>query len=520
MKGLRMMTKSTLIRLLIVALLVGGPVVWTAAGEDLVYHSIETDEHGHIEPWYSSNLGEAYDHNIRLAWEFWRDMRVCPNGVRYYMQHQVWKSGEDDPRGLGGDQLNEALSSWNLLYGYLGDPAVKDDMVYIADYYIAHSFSKPTDAWPNLPYPYNTDVHSGVYDGDMRAGQGFLQPDKAASFAAELVVLYKITGQVKYLDVARTIADVLTDRITPGDAENSPWPFRVNAETGEVHQVNRNGSITTASYTTAWVPALRLYDDLIALHEPRSAEYQQARQMVIDWLKTYPLLTNEWGPFFEDVPTHRHTDTEINADTLAAYILEQRTEWDADWAGQVRAILRWTLDTLGNSEWIEYGVVPVNEQTVFMLPGNSHTARHASIELRLAELTKDDSGKAAAIRRLNWATYMMNENGKNRYPEDDIWLSDGYGDYVRHYLRAMASTPEVAPDDQNHLLRTSSVIQSIDYGSDAIKYTKYNKHSRERLKLGAWEPASIEGGRMKWHAETRVLEVFTNNKTVTIRKKE
>jgi hypothetical protein len=47
----------------------------------------------------------------------------CPNGVPYYLQHQVWKP-EHDPRGLGGDQLSMALSSWNLLHGYLGDPAV------------------------------------------------------------------------------------------------------------------------------------------------------------------------------------------------------------------------------------------------------------------------------------------------------------------------------------------------------------------------------------------------------------
>ena len=49
------------------------------------------------------------------------------------------------------------------------------------------------------------------------------------------------------------------------------------------------------------------------------------------------------------------------------------------------------------------------------------------------------------MRRLNWATYSVDADGKNRYPNDDIWLTDGYGDYVRHYLRAMASFPELAP---------------------------------------------------------------------------
>jgi hypothetical protein len=483
--------------------------------EELIYHAIQTDAEGNIVPWYSPNLGESYDHNIRLVWDFWKNMRLCPNGVKYYMQHQVWKRNKDDRSGLGGDQLNEALSSWNLLHQYLGDTAVKDDMIYIADYYIAHAFSKPTDAWPNLPYPYNTDVHSGVYDGDMKAGEGYLQPDKAASFGAELVVLYKITGARKYLDVAIQIADTLADKVTPGDADNSPWPFRVNAQTDEVHDVERDDGNYSASYTAAWTAALRLYDDLIALNEGRVDAYIRARGMVVDWLKAYPLKTNLWGPFFEDIPTPRYSDTETNADTLAAYILEH-PEWDPDWRQQAESILNWSFETFGNFDWVEYGVTPINEQTVYQVPGNSHTSRHAAVELLLAEKTGDDSRKAGAIRRLNWATYMVDEDGRNRYPQNDIWLSDGYGDYVRHYLRAMASAPELAPSAQNHLLRSSSVIQSIRYGAHAITYTKFDERSQERIKLGAWSPKLVKGGEMRWDPATRVLEVIATSNTVTI----
>ncbi|HKP88014.1 MAG TPA: hypothetical protein VJZ26_18060, partial [Blastocatellia bacterium] len=445
----------------------------------------------------------------------WKNMRLCPNGVKYYMQHQVWKKRSDDPNGLGGDQLNMALSSWNLLHHYLGDAAVKDNMVYMADYYIEHAFSKPTDAWRNVPYPYNTDLHSGVYDGDMRAGKKFFQPDKAASFAAELVVLYKIMGARRYLDVAIRIADTLTDKMTAGDADHSPWPYRVNAETGAVHQVVRKRVTHTASYTANWAAALRLYDDLIALDEGRVADYREARRALVDWIKAYPIKTNKWGPFFEDVATNRYSDTEINADTMAAYILEH-TDWAPDWKQQAEGILNWSLGTFGNDGWVKYGVVPINEQTRYMVPGNSHTSRHASVELLFGEKTGDGSRKDGAVRRLNWATYMVDVDGKNRYPTNDIWLTDGYGDYVRHYLRAMAAAPELAPDGQNHLLRTSSVIKSISYGPDFITYTKFDELSRERIKLGEWEPGSITGGEMIWDAGTKILEVRATGKVVTI----
>jgi hypothetical protein len=124
--------------------------------------------------------------------------------------------------------------------------------------------------------------------------------------------------------------------------------------------------------------------------------------------------------------------------------------------------------------------------------------------------------KDPAIRRLNWATYMVDVDGKNRYPRDDIWLTDGYGDYVRHYLRAMASFPELAPDDQNHLLRTTSVIQTISYANDAIAYTKFDSASTERFKLGQWAPKSVTGGTMQWDPKTKVLTVRATEKSVGV----
>src|SRR4051794_2822706 len=97
---------------LVVAVVLGG--VPGLMGERLNYHEIETDESGKIVPW-SGPPSQAYDHVIRLIWNFWNGMEKCDNGVAYYMQHMIWY-----PNGLGGDQIPMALSSWNLLYAYLG----------------------------------------------------------------------------------------------------------------------------------------------------------------------------------------------------------------------------------------------------------------------------------------------------------------------------------------------------------------------------------------------------------------
>jgi hypothetical protein len=512
-----------------------------ALAERLIYHDIQTDAGGKIVSW-AGPPAEAYDQIVRRIWSFWHNMEKCDNGLPYYMQHMIWSANRHG-NGLGGDQIPMALSSWTLLYGYLGDEAVKQNMTYMADYWLDHGLSKPTDAWPDMVFSYDTVRHSGVYDGDMVAGKGVLQPDKNASFAAELIVLYKMTGNQRYLEAATKIADALVRHVQPGDNDHSPWPYRVVAATGETArgkmtieyfeapnpgEVNmKRNHDTFASYTTNWTGALRLFDDLIALKAGDTAGYTKARSMLTAWLKAYPLKSMKWGPFFEDVPTGMWSDTEINADTMAWYILEN-PGWDPQWKGLAKQNLNWSYATFSNREWADLGVIVINEQTVYKQPGNSHTSRHASVELLYAEKTGDRSNEEAAIRRLNWATYMVDDDGKNVYPATTRanagkprtggghWLTDGYGDYVRHYLRAMASLPALAPDNQNHLLRTTSVISGIRYGADAIQYEKFDAVSTERFKVGEGTPRAVVGGKMQWDPRTKVLTVRATARAVTV----
>ncbi len=477
-------------------------LVFQDAPARIMYHNARLDSSGRLLAWTS------YDRVVRLVWDFWRNMRRCANGVPYYMQHQVWKPGADDPRGLGGDQINMALSSWRLLYGYLGDEAVKKNMIFMADYWLANGMPPAGAKWP-LPYPYNTDLHSGKYDGDMRAGKGITQPDKAASFGAELVALYKMTGDRRYLDAATGIADTLARHVQPGDNDHSPWPFRVNAVTGEAGRVGEH----TGTYTANFTGALVLFEELMALKHGGVEAYAQAHETLARWFRQYPIRTNKWGPFFEDIPGW--SDTETNADTMAMYIIEHPA-FDANWRAMANGILGWSLDTFANHEYTRFGVIPIDEQTAYRVPGNSHTSRHASVELMYCEATGDCALKDDAIRRLNWATYTVAGDGRNRYVRDDIWLTDGYGDYVRHYLRAMAAAPELAPEGQNHLLRTSSVVQSIAYAADAITYTKFDAASAERFRMGAWTPRAVKGGSMHWDPKTGVLEIKAAANTVRI----
>ena len=470
--------------------------------DTIQYHAVRVDQaDGSILPWFSSDRGASYDTVLMLVWDFWKNMETDSNGLKYYMNHQVWRP-EHDLRGLGGDQFNMALSSWTLLYAYTGDKSVLANMKYIADTYLERSLSNSSDAWPYVPYPYNTVIHSGIYDGDMRNGKGITQPDKAGTFGYELTSLYKITGDRKYLEAAVRIAGTLMKHLEPGDGKKSPLPFRVNAVTGETGSLFDNmGSgkkVEAALYTANWTGTIMLFEELTALDTAHSGQYKQSFNTLVDWMKAFPLKTNKWGPFFEDIPGW--SDTQTNAITFAMFMM-QHQELFPEWKKEVKEIIDWTYAELGNHEYEKYKVVVMNEQTVYRVPGNSHSSRQASVELMYAMLSGDSTFTTNAIRTLNWATYTVADDGRNRYIRDDIWLTDGYGDYVRHYLRAMAAMPELAPSHKNRFLGTTSLVTAIDYKPEVITYNTYGSAS-DVLRVSVKPQAIIcDGIRLKEIAE-------------------
>lgn len=496
----------------------------TVISEKLLYHPIHLNAQDQsILPWYSTDLGKSYDYVIGRVWNFWDTMRKDKNGLPYYMNHQVWRDDFNDRRGIGGDQFAMALSSWNLLYAYSGNEMVKEEMKFIADYYLTHSLSPAEAAWPNIPYPYNTLIYSGIYDGDMVIGKDFTQPDKAGSFGFELVKLYKMTTtslypnitDKRYLDAAVNIANTLAQHLKEGDENNSPLPFKVNAITGEMGQLKSNSGSGEAeqlsSYTSNWSGTMELFINLIELKAGDTANYQKSLDMLLRWMKTYPLKTNKWGPFFEDVPGW--SDTQINAVTFAQFMMNH-PKYFPNWKEEVKGIFNWVYTTLGNKEWKKYGVTVVNEQTAYRVPGNSHSSRQASADLQYAALSGDRSMVQNAVRQLNWATYMVDNDGKNCYPRDEVWMTDGYGDYIRHFLRAMAFDPELAPSDQTHLLSSTSIIQHMEYAPSINKFYGGNvpkdKVNKTLIHYRTFDANSMEVIRIT----TKPESVFVNNTSI------
>jgi hypothetical protein len=323
-----------------------------------------------------------------------------------------------------------------------------------------------------------------------------------------------MTGSEAYLKVAEKIATTLAKHIKEGDNDHSPLPFKVNALTGEIGKLKSNRGTDEdageSSYTSNWTAMMRLFLELIEMDLDQDGMYEKGFDTTLKWMKDYPLKNNKWGPFFEDIPGW--SDTQTNAISFAHFMMDY-PGYFPEWQTQVEGIFDWVYETMGNDSWKSYGVEVVNEQTVYQTPGNSHTSRQASMELYYSKLSGNGSRIANAIRQLNWATYMVDNDGKNCYPRDEVWLTDGYGDYVRHYLRSMAIYPELAPSISNHILKSTSVITQADYAPDFNKklapdfsrdeeyktlifYKSYHDESIEVLRL-VEEPTKI----LVWHKE-------------------
>jgi hypothetical protein len=483
--------------------------------EMLIYHPIKTDKTGKIISWYNENPGTSYNHVINLVWNFWDKMRHDLNGLPYYMNHQVWKKDFNDPRGIGGDQFAMALSSWRLYYAYTGNERVKANMYFLADYYITHGRSPADCKWPNITFPYNSYIYSGVYDGDMRAGRDVAQPDKAGSFALELVHLYKIKEDTLYLDAAKKISNTLSSYVKEGDRNYSPLPFKVNVYTGNTGLLRDNHftgtRADTADYCSNWAPTMQLFLDLIDLKTGDTTAYRKSFTIMLNWMKNFAMKENKWGPFFEDVGWW--SETQINAMTFARFIMEHRNYFP-DWKNDVLKIIEWVHKTFANDKWKKYGVIVTNEQTVYPVPGNSHSSRQAADELLYVSLTGDSTFYENAVRELNWATYMVDFNGKNCFPQDEPWLTDGYGDYVRHFLRAMDAIPSLTPPGEDHIISSTSVIQQADYKGNFNKFIYLNFENVDSNKVKLFYRTFDTSGTEKIKLRVKPSVIMVDNKVI------
>jgi len=480
---------------------------------------VNLDKHGKLLARYKPTVaGAAYVISVKYAVDFLKNCPVSPtNKLPLYLTHcSMYRDGKGgfvgstwphNPIVVNGGLVQSLAIDWR---NYSGDESMIDISRNVLDHQINYGTTPANWEWGGVPYA-SSEAGEIIYDGasmfdtavtDENKGRGdgsyVLECDKIGEMGIYYVKFYQITGETKYLDAALNCADALAKHVRVGTntlglnwqnlALTSPWPFRVRAENGEVLE----------EYTSHVVENLRLLDELlriksiIKLNSTQETSYKRASDIVWAWLYSVegPIKTSIWKGYFEDIRWDPINLNRVNNSPMefARYLLKNPAR-DTEISTTIPSLIWWVKNTFG-----EKGMNAINEQTGCYLPMGSHTSRYASICALWYEYTGDKWYKEEAFRYFNHATYMAEPDGVVQTGHnwgDEIWFSDGYTDYIRHFMEGIAAVPEWAPAGENHLLKSTSVVKTIQYKANTIAYKTFDSAAKEVLRL-AVKPVSVK----------------------------
>lgn len=499
----------------------------TVPDDSLCGHLAIYDTEGKLLSWYKPEVpGAGYFHVAKLASEFVRDVGTDDStGLKLYFisccfqgPHTFEPDWHIPSSGMVVDNWmhNPACIFAGMVhsladhyYSFTGDETFIGIVQEMLDYQLENGTTPDDFLWANVPYA-SSDPWDIKYEGaknwenDKMRGDGVhgIEPDKVGELGFGYLVFYKITMDKKYLNAAINCANALAEHVKdvrpdPGpfigtQTNKSPWPFRVNAKTGK----------EISEYTSNVLEPVKLFNELLKIKDSidltsdQIETFTKARDIAWEWLysRNGPIKTFVWNGYFEDIQNDEDQTNRIQVTPMevAKYIMEY-PELDPDHKLTVKTLLHWVKSTFQD------GLYPgIREQTWCFPTMGSHTSRYGSTCAMWYDLTGDEKYKEEAFRHLNYASYMTYTNGVvavgHKWPGS--WWSDGYGDYIRHFFDAIGAVPEWAPADEDHMVKSTSVIKKIRYQKSVISYQTFDSASVETFRLTS-KPKSIKCGGKK-----------------------
>jgi hypothetical protein len=460
----------------------------------LPWHPALRDANGRLLAWYHPAANLGYDHVLRLGWNF---LERRAHGV--YLRYAVFDGGslrgvywQHNPAFLNAAFVDSVVS-W---FPYSGDRRAIATVRQMLDYQLAHGTTPRGWSWSRVPFATSCAgdrSYGRCLAGLPRGFYGGTEPDKVGLLGHGYLLFYELTGARRFLSAAVAAADALARHVRAGDATHTPWPFRVDARTGRV--------VDRAEFGGAVVGPLELLDDLIDLGAGDTAAYRRAQTLAWSWLVEHQLDTGRWSGFYEDVPYNPRSRNQA-VPTLTALYLLRKPEKDPLWQRHAAALLSYVRAHFARGPYV--GAWAIDEQRAPGKPGccspvglGSTTSRWAVANAELSLRTGDTRARELAVRSLNYATYFAAGDGRisccGKRPQNTYWFSDGYADYLRSFNWAMALLPELAPERQNHVLGSSSVVRSVSYARNRVSYTTFADTAQDVLRL-RFRPTSVSGG--------------------------
>jgi len=398
-------------------------------------------------------------------------------------------------------------------YNYSGDEEAVRRARQLADWTIEHS-TPPDCKWPNLAWSTFTEGKpGGLEDKDA------LQPDKIGYMGLSYTRLYEVTGDSKYFDAAKKSADTLVKN----QGYDGSWPFRVNPFTGEVRQ----------QYSSAIYMNVAFLEKMHAL--TGNLDYKQSQILAWMWMLRNPVRTNNWSGLYEDIPVGSDSQVHYSPlQTIRLLLRYHNTANESSYLDKARKLFDYTMDGLGFVDR-EMGLV-MREQTAYPAATPSSTLNWSMMAAEFFLTTGEEKFRQTVLEAVRMVVkYGLKPDGRTH---NSVLGPDIYGNWgswysltsptVRYLYQDMGCLPELAPNGETHLLRTSTQIKSISYGRAEVKYVSL-PNSVDLLKVAsAPSRVSSRGKSLKldaklagdngylYNPKSRVLLVKHTNPEVSI----
>ena len=479
---------------------------------ELPWHAVVLDQQGKLLAWYQPQKNLGYDEVLRLGWNFMEHKIPDQAGTRLktYLVNSVFNGDtlqgaywQSNPAMTVGSFVDSAVA-W---YPYSADRNAVRTVGSMLDYILAHGTTPAKWSWGSVPFPTgcgNQPSYGRCLSDMPMSFYGGIEPDKVGELGIGYERFYELTGNHKYLVAAVHCANALAAHVKAGNDAHTPWPFRVNGKNG--------ATIDGEGYGGIVVSPLRLFDALIRINQGKTAEYKRARRTAWKWLDSHQLnprspTYDDWSGYFEDVPRDQNNVNQAAPTYTALYLLNlsDPSALDPLWKGHVEHLIQWVQHRFAVGPFD--GATGINEQGIAHEGGDlccstaglgSDTARWAAINALYYERTGEVQAGLNSFRSLNYATYFADSDGRVSCCGQSLgtfqyWFSDGYSDYLRSFNWVMAAIPQLAPDGQNHLLASTSVVKMVTYGHDRITYRTFDQNATEVLRL-TFRPHKVDAG--------------------------
>ena len=451
-------------------------------------HDAVVDSHGVIAPWYKGLNGQC-DFRVRIAAEtlkrypwtttntaiaaypdyvFSGQWQITSNGVIIPKTPSDWDNGDIGQRSVS------VLMGMVDYYRYSGDPAAIAHLTYMGDFLLDYCQTPPDHPWPS--FLISAPVKGKAYWNCNT--NGMIQLDLSANMGQALLRAYQVTGKRRWFDAAKHWGDLFAAHCNL-DPDADPWPRYANPETARWKDNKQTGGVTMI---------LAFLDELIRLGYTGTDDHLlKARDAGARYLRDRLLpawtVDDTWGRYFWDWPNPTQ-NCSTSAD-VAGYLISHPRLFP-NWRCDARNILTLFLNRSsaapesGGDVFSGAWAYPESSSCC----GRSLWYAPLLVGATLAQYgveANDSWARELAYRQMILQTYDIHETGVT---EDNIdggiivngsWLNIAHPLPLRWVLTAIGWLPEeLGASRENHVVRSSAVVDSIRYGAGRIEYSTFD----------------------------------------------